>query len=273
MFKVGDRVKSKRSGATGTVVEVTGMRVGVKTDDARKGTELNTDIGHKRYIGLYLPESEWEKINDAKKILITHDGHTTLARLYEGNAVVKSAEAKCHPNDTFDFLKEGAPRAFERLVGDETAKTEPAKEDKPETIKLYCVKDSGFEICTKGKIYTLENGSIQWDGFKEDGNYADFNDYKRGGPSTAACLFPLVSRKAKIGETVYMLRDDCFGINKKGTITKCVGDDYVYDKTGKYTNPGISVQPQSEHYLVIDGYQPEPERCKCCGQVIKDGTC
>lgn len=123
MFKVGDRAKSKRSGATGTVVEVTGIRVGVKTDDARKGTELNTDIGHKRYIGLYLPESELEKINDAQKFLITHDGTKTLARLYAGNKVVKSAEAKCSPKDTFNF-ETGATLAFQRLIGDVQKKAE-----------------------------------------------------------------------------------------------------------------------------------------------------
>lgn len=53
---------------------------------------------------------------DDSKIIITTDGTTTLARLYEDNKVVKSAEAKCCPEDTFDF-KVGAEIAFNRLVG------------------------------------------------------------------------------------------------------------------------------------------------------------
>jgi hypothetical protein len=53
------------------------------------------------------------------KILITTDGKTTLARLYEDNKVVKRAEAKCSPDDEFDFLI-GAKLAFERLTNDDS---------------------------------------------------------------------------------------------------------------------------------------------------------
>lgn len=52
-----------------------------------------------------------------EKIVITHDGKTTLARLYEDNKVIKSAEAKCDPRDEFDFVT-GAKLAFERLIGE-----------------------------------------------------------------------------------------------------------------------------------------------------------
>ena len=56
---------------------------------------------------------------DTNKIVITTDGKTTLARLYDGKRVVKSAEAKCAPSDTFDFAT-GAKLAFDRLMRPET---------------------------------------------------------------------------------------------------------------------------------------------------------
>lgn len=53
--------------------------------------------------------------NNNQKIVITTDGTETLARLYEGDKVVKKATAKCSPDDTFDF-NVGAKLAFERLM-------------------------------------------------------------------------------------------------------------------------------------------------------------
>lgn len=53
-----------------------------------------------------------------QKIVITSDGVTTLARLYEGSNVVKSAEAKCSPDDEFKF-ETGAKLAMERLYAPE----------------------------------------------------------------------------------------------------------------------------------------------------------
>ena len=64
--------------------------------------------------------SRWYKFervsDDDKKIVITTDGKTTTAALYDvhGN-VVKSAEAKRNPKDAFDFTV-GAKLALERLT-------------------------------------------------------------------------------------------------------------------------------------------------------------
>ena len=52
----------------------------------------------------------------SRKIVITTDGRTTLARLYDGKTVISRAEARCHPQDAFDFSI-GAKLAFERLMG------------------------------------------------------------------------------------------------------------------------------------------------------------
>ena len=93
-----------------------------------------------------------------KKIVITTDGTKTLARLYEGNKVVKTAMAKCSPEDTFDFAT-GARLAFERLR--ESEETERAKPQ----LKYY----SGKDVCTHrgaddgytvGKIYEFVNGTV-----------------------------------------------------------------------------------------------------------------
>ena len=120
-FKVGDRVRvvregfghSAKAGMTGVIVIHTERNFGVRFDNAFTG-------GHSLYgecedgYGQWLPGYCIEPIGDNHKIVITSDGKTTLARLYEGKKVVKSAEANCSPDDEFDFTK-GAKIAFERL--------------------------------------------------------------------------------------------------------------------------------------------------------------
>lgn len=53
------------------------------------------------------------------KIVITTDGYTTTARLYDGKKVVNFASAQCHEDDPFDFTT-GARIAFDRLIGEQT---------------------------------------------------------------------------------------------------------------------------------------------------------
>ena len=55
--------------------------------------------------------SKYFELYDYNKIVITTDGNKTLARLYENNEVVRTAEAKCSPN-----FETGAKLAFERLM-------------------------------------------------------------------------------------------------------------------------------------------------------------
>lgn len=65
-----------------------------------------------------------------KKIVITSDGKTTTAKLYEhidGKRVVKSATALCSDDDEFNFLT-GARIAVDRLLGD---KVTPSKKFTP----------------------------------------------------------------------------------------------------------------------------------------------
>lgn len=89
-----------------------------------------------------------------KKVVITTDGKTTLARLYEGNKVTKSAKAECSPDDKFDFEK-GATLAYSRLFDTDF-------ESKPYNGKIVCVK-SPVRYYTVGKIYEVKNGRVVCD--------------------------------------------------------------------------------------------------------------
>ena len=83
------------------------------------------------------------------KIVITSDGEKTLARLYDRDKVIKTATAKCSPDDNFSF-ETGAKIAFERLI--DYAEKEP----KYFNGKVVCVnKYAGFTV---GKIYKFVNG-------------------------------------------------------------------------------------------------------------------
>ena len=100
------------------------------------------------------------------KIVITSDGEKTLARLYDGKKVIKTATAKCSHDDKFSF-ETGAKIAFERLFDGEE-KEEP----KYFNGKAVCVYGKlGF---TAGKIYEFVNGQC-------------LDDQKRLRPTCAKC--------------------------------------------------------------------------------------
>lgn len=83
-----------------------------------------------------------------KKIVITVDGATTLARLYEGNKVVKTAEAKCNPSDEFNF-ETGAKLAFERLFAKEERKLKVGD-------KVRIIGNTNHHGFKTGEIVTLK---------------------------------------------------------------------------------------------------------------------
>ena len=89
------------------------------------------------------------------KIVITSDGKETLARLYEGDKVVKKATAKCSPDDTFDF-NVGAKLAFERLMNEEKKKEEPPKYFNG---KAVCIETKPHFAYTVGKVYEFKGGT------------------------------------------------------------------------------------------------------------------
>ena len=85
------------------------------------------------------------------KIVITSDGVETRARLYDGNKIIKTAAAKCSPDDNFSF-ETSAKIAFERLID-----SEEKEEPKYFTGKVVCVSEqyAGFTV---GKIYEFVDG-------------------------------------------------------------------------------------------------------------------
>ena len=114
-FNIGDRVQTKLNRTPGTVRRISNGLVAVETDDPNDGLPLpGFEIQH----GLFLSADAWEKISPSK-IVITSDGKTTLARLYDCKRVIRRAEAKCSPEDTYDFAT-GANLAYDRLMRPET---------------------------------------------------------------------------------------------------------------------------------------------------------
>lgn len=146
-YKVGDRVIA--SDNIGMYKNETGTIVNVCTT-GKCPYRINFDKGYNLYGWVH------SLIPVDQKIVITTDGSkTTTATLYENGKKVKTATAKCAPEDTFDFAV-GAKLAVERL----TAKEEPPK---PEYYngKVVCVNnrinDGEFIV---GKVYEIKNGKF-----------------------------------------------------------------------------------------------------------------
>ena len=100
--------------------------------------------------GWYWYENSIEGLACENKIIITTNDAEILASLYDGNKVIKTATAKCAPDDKFSF-ETGAKIAFERLF-DGVKKEEP----KYFNGKAVCVVgEIGF---TAGKIYEFVDG-------------------------------------------------------------------------------------------------------------------
>lgn len=127
-FKIGDRVKcvcmvcsnEHVAGKIGTIVENDNGNFGVEFDKYVSG-HMCGDIKHKDGHCWWCDELDLIKACDEstsksnQKIVITTDGKTTTAKMYDGKEVVKTAIAKCSPEDEFDFER-GALIAFSRLV-------------------------------------------------------------------------------------------------------------------------------------------------------------
>lgn len=113
-YKVGDKVRIHN--VTDHRKVFNGKVVTIKTLNPNGTIGIMKDKPHYGVGELYIfHENELVAVVNTKKIVITSDGVETLARLYDGNKVIKTATAKCSPADTFDF-EEGARIAFERLA-------------------------------------------------------------------------------------------------------------------------------------------------------------
>ena len=113
--------------------------------------KMREDESEQDGYGWYWYENSIEGLACENKIVITTDGTETLARLYDGNKVIKTTTAKCSPDDKFDF-ETGATIAFDRLF-DKYEK----EESKYLNGKVVCVSEqyAGFTV---GKIYKFVDG-------------------------------------------------------------------------------------------------------------------
>ena len=125
-------------------------------------------------IGELSPESGWvwgddwiEGLADDFKIVITTEGSTVLARLYEGKKVIDVAKATCSKDDKFVFAT-GAQLAFDRLLGNEPKKEEWF------TGKMVRVQDLTWAgYLNKGRVYYYK------DGYETDRNGRRRHDSRR----------------------------------------------------------------------------------------------
>lgn len=121
-FKVGDRVKIvSNPGRWAHCLSVGSCARVSKVDNTDNSLEVIGDLtGHSL--------AQWVGFEDvvkleSRKIVITTDGETTTARMFSGKDLVKSAEAKCSPRDTFVF-ETGVALAMDKLL-DQEKKAEP----------------------------------------------------------------------------------------------------------------------------------------------------
>lgn len=144
------------------------------------------------------------------------------------------------------------------------ADIEPYTEPEQEPVKLYCVKDSNVPWVkrglTKGKVYEFDGHRINYNDGKS-AYFEDFDDWKRLDCNYAACLVPLVKRPAKVGEWIYVDRkeaEEVSFVSDNGNISQV---DRVEDDGRIYTKGWRTMHylRDEDCYLVLDGYQPEPE--------------
>ena len=110
-----------------------------------------------------------------QKIVITTDGKTTTAKLYDGKKVIKTAKAECHEGDKFDFNL-GATIALSRLTGYEKIIEKPSFK-KGDRVKITGnTNGHDFEI---GSVVTIIDDKADNAGQRLcESN--DINGYKNG---------------------------------------------------------------------------------------------
>lgn len=166
-FKVGDRVRVVAeehehgdphiNGKLGTIILIRDAYV--------YGIEFDENIGGHNLSGFCKDKHGWnchanqiELVHDSNKIVITTDGKTTTAKMYDGKKLVNSAKAVCSPDDKFDFER-GAGIAISRLLGWDFV---PDEEEPYYNGKVVCVSNGCYETAfTVGKIYEITEGELK----------------------------------------------------------------------------------------------------------------
>lgn len=233
-FKVGDRVTASdncrhHKNAKGNITEVDPS---MTTDQKYR---VFFDSGDSGLNGLWCYNTSVRLVAPQNKIVITQTGSTTTARLYDGKTIVKSAEAKCSPTDTYDFAI-GARLAFDRLM--------PASEPKKEVVEYREVKRAA-KVGEKIKVVALCGRHSPIASVGAVHKVTDENFYGQGRAATRAnnvfelreyvVLEPITppATQDKPKEPIaqlYCVKDyDCCGISvTKGKIYEFNADGYIY---------------------------------------------
>lgn len=162
-FKTGDKVVAKKgtpynittNGWIGEVLSVDSESGFMRVYDGSPKYSTTGFIVDSKYFDL-LPKTTEEKI------VVTANGKTTTAKLYNGKTVIKTAEAKCSPDDEFNFLT-GAHLAVSRLCGvDSNVKSsEPECKIKPGNfVKIIRTEYHHFPLGTIVEVKSVEFDSL-----------------------------------------------------------------------------------------------------------------
>lgn len=158
-YKVGDRVRIKTELADRTS---SGTCLNSKMRKWEGKVMTIESVGHSTYrmledVGELRPGEGWlwdedwiEGLADNFKIVITTEGDTVLARLYDGKKVIEEAKATCSKDDKFVFAT-GAQLAFDRLLGNEQ------KWFTGKMVRTVSVSVLGT-LLPSGKVYYFKDG-------------------------------------------------------------------------------------------------------------------
>ena len=159
-YNVGDHVVIETSNIEHTIPYAgkTGVVTVIDTHDNTFTYRVRLDGWDEDNLGVWCKVKCLVKEPSNDKVVITTDGVTTKATLYSKNTKVRTATAKCSPDDEFDFAV-GAKLAMERLYLDKIEhKTEPT----PKYLNCkFIVTDLGayaFGQITEGRVYEMSDG-------------------------------------------------------------------------------------------------------------------
>lgn len=162
-FKVGDTVrildgkgiKDYTGGYNGLMREVCGEIRTIRGVTAR-GENGEKPCYYLENTNFLWDERGLERVDEERKIVVTTDGTTTRAALYDGHKLVRESKAICSKEDTYDF-ETGAKIAFERLTA-KPAEPKPKKALKLLNTKIFVI--DGHSDFKSGHIYEIKDGKI-----------------------------------------------------------------------------------------------------------------
>ena len=161
-FKIGDKVKTHSGRGGANIAYVQGMDA-YCGETAIISNVIKSCAGTRIFYELMgIPynwhESLLEAVKNESKVVITTDGTTTRAAMYDGHKLIKEAFSTCSKEDAFKF-ETGAKIAFERLTAKPAVKSKPKKELKPLNTKIFVL--DGDDILKSSHIYEVKNGKIR----------------------------------------------------------------------------------------------------------------